>query len=164
MNHTEILTKLSKWMTNFVEVSNPKLGNWAPCPYARQARVNNNIAIKFADVVEFDDSINESIEILGHKEVVVICFDHLTIDPTSLQDYVKKTNEILMPMNYVILEDHPEIVEYVNGVCMNFGECGLMILSRLDMLNNASDKIREKGYYEHWSQEELDSVVSWRYK
>jgi len=69
-----------------------------------------------------------------------------------------------MPMNYVILEDHPEIVEYVNGVCMNFGECGLMILSRLDMLNNASDKIREKGYYEHWSQEELDSVVSWRYK
>jgi hypothetical protein len=31
-------------------------------------------------------------------------------------------------------------------------------------LNNASDKIREKGYYEHWSQEELDSVVSWRYK
>jgi len=164
MNHAEILSKLSKWMTSFVEVPNPKLGDWAPCPYARQARVNNNIAIKFADVVEFDASINESIEILGHKEVVVICFNHSDIDPASLQDYVKKTNETLMPMNYVILEDHPDIVENINGVCMNFGECGLMVLQKLDKLNNASDQLREKGYYEHWSPEDLDSVVSWRYK
>ena len=69
-----------------------------------------------------------------------------------------------MPMNYVILEDHPNIVENINGVCMNFGECGLMVLQKLDKLNNASDQLREKGYYKHWSQEDLDSVVSWRYK
>lgn len=164
MNHAEILSKLSKWLTSFVEVPNPKLGDWAPCPFARQARVNNHIAIKFAEINEFDDSIKESIEILGHKEVVVICFNHSDIDPLSLQEYVKKANDVLMPMNYVILEDHPEAVENINGVCMNFGECGLLVLQRLDKLNNASDQLREKGYYNHWSQEDLDSVVSWRHK
>jgi len=164
MNHDEILSKLSKWLTSFVEVPNPNLGDWAPCPYARQARVNNKVAIKFSEINEFDASINESIEILGHKEVVVICFNHLDIDPTSLQNYVKKANETLMPMNYVILEDHPEAVENINGVCMNFGECGLLVLQKLDKLNDASNQLREKGYYEHWSQEDLDSVVSWRAK
>jgi hypothetical protein len=47
---------------------------------------------------------------------------------------------------------------------MNFGKCGLLIIQKLDKLNNASDQLREKGYYTHWSQKDLDSVVSWRTK
>lgn len=164
MNHPEILSKLSKWMINFVEMPNTKLGDWAPCPYARQARISNNIAIKFAGVTEFDDSIRESIEILEHKEVVIICFDHHSIDPTSLQNYVKDMNDMLLSTNHVILEDHPDSPEYVNDVHMNFGECGLLLIQKLDKLNKASDQLREKGYYNHWSKEELDSVVTWRYK
>ena len=101
---------------------------------------------------------------LEDKEVVVICFDHRTVDPRYLQDFVSETNDMLMPINYVILEDHPDIPEYINGVNMNFGKCGLMIMSKLDMLNKASDQIRAKGYYDVWSQEDLDNVVTWRYK
>jgi hypothetical protein len=69
-----------------------------------------------------------------------------------------------MTKNYVILEDHPHSPEYVNGVHMNFGKCGLLIIQKLDKLNNATDQLREKGYYTHWSQKDLDSVVSWRTK
>jgi hypothetical protein len=132
MNQQDIVDKLSKWMTSFIEVPNPKLGNWAPCPYARQARVNNNISIKFAEIFEFDDIIRESLETLGNKEVVVVCFDHRSIDPVSLQIYVKNMNNMLLPINYVILEDHPDSPEYINNVCMNFGECGLLVIQKLD--------------------------------
>lgn len=76
MNREEIVSKLTKWMTDFIEVPNPKLGDWAPCPYARQARVNNNISIKFADISELTKVVRESITELESKEVVVICFDH----------------------------------------------------------------------------------------
>lgn len=164
MNQLEIVEKLTKWMTEFIEVPNPKLGDWAPCPYARQARVNNNISIKFASIPELTEVIKESMETLTHKEVVVVCFDHNFIDPVELQEYVIGMNKTLMPINYVILEDHPFSPEYINGVNMNFGGCGLLIIQKLDKLNNASSQLLDKGYYKTWSQEDLDSVVTWRNK
>ena len=151
-------------MTEFIEVPNPNLGDWAPCPYARQARVNNNVSIKFSSVAELTQAVHESVEELDSKEVVVVCFDHNNINPVELQEYVEGMNKTLIAKNYVILEDHPWTPEYINGVCMNFGHCGLLVIQKLDKLNSASNQLREKGYYNSWSQEDLDSVVSWRYK
>jgi hypothetical protein len=71
---------------------------------------------------------------------------------------------MLLLTNYVILEDHPDIPEYINGVCMNFGKCGLLLIQNLDKLNSASDQLRDKGYYSHWTCNNLDDVVNWRYK
>ena len=93
----------------------------------------------------------------------MIAFDHVMIDPVTLQEIVHHLNSQLMPRNYVVLEDHPDSPEYVNGVRMNFGACGLLIIQRLDKLNAAADRLREQGYYASWSQASLDSVVNWRY-
>ena len=103
------------------------------------------------------------LSLLDHKEVVVIAFDHNMIDPVTLQEVVAHLNDKLMPNNYVVLEDHPNSPEYVNGVKMNFGYCGLLIIQKLDDLNIAADKLREQGYYNSWDKNSLDSVVSWRY-
>ena len=164
MNNEEIKEQLTRWLIDFVEVSNAQLNDWAPCPFARQARVNNTISIKFATLTEFDDVVKESLEILENKEVVVVCFDHKLVTIDYLQAWVKKTNEVLMPLNYVILEDHPDIPEFINGIKMNFGVCGLLVIQKLDKLNNASNTLRNKGYYNVWSSENLDDVVNWRYK
>ena len=164
MENNDIELKLIKWMTEFIEVPNPLLGNWVPCPFARQARVNNNISIKFASIAELTHTVRESVKLLESKEVVVVCFNHNDINPVELQEYVEGMNKTLVLENYVILEDHPHTPEYINGVCMNFGYCGLLVIQKLDKLNKASDQLREKGYYNHWTKEDLDSVVSWRYK
>jgi hypothetical protein len=63
----------------------------------------------------------------------------------------------------VVLEDHPDSEEFINGAKMNFGECGLMILQQLSKLNTAADQLKQKGYYATWSDENLDQVVNWRY-
>lgn len=164
MNNEEIKEQLTRWLIDFVEVSNAQLNDWAPCPFARQARVNNTISIKFATLTEFDDVVKESLETLENKEVVIVCFDHKLVTIDYLQAWVKKTNEVLMPLNYVILEDHPDIPEFINGIKMNFGVCGLLVIQKLDKLNNASNTLRNKGYYNVWSSENLDDVVNWRYK
>lgn len=164
MNNEEIKEQLTRWLIDFVEVSSAQLNDWAPCPFARQARVNNTISIKFATLTEFDDVVKESLETLENKEVVVVCFDHKLVTIDYLQAWVKKTNEVLMPLNYVILEDHPDIPEFINGIKMNFGVCGLLVIQKLDKLNNASNTLRNKGYYNVWSSENLDDVVNWRYK
>ena len=46
MDQQEVTVKLLKWMEEFVEKPHPSMGNWPPCPYARQARLNNNIDIR----------------------------------------------------------------------------------------------------------------------
>jgi len=44
MYNTEtIQDEITTWMTDFVEKSHPSLGNWPPCPYARQARMADKI-------------------------------------------------------------------------------------------------------------------------
>ena len=47
---------------------------------------------------------------------------------------------------------------------MNFGLCSLVLVQRLSKLNNASKVLKEKGYYDNWTQEDLDEVVTWREK
>jgi hypothetical protein len=69
-----------------------------------------------------------------------------------------------MTHNYVILEDHPNDEEYVNGVKMNFGLAGLLVVQKLDKLNTASEQLKAKGYYDKWDQAALDQVVSWRHR
>jgi hypothetical protein len=164
MDQQKIKTELDRWLVEFVEANNSALDNWPPCPYARAARLGGMISTVFAIPAEFVDVIRESMATLENKDVVVVCFDHHYISPEHLQEFVTSMNKTLMPADYVILEDHPETPEYVNGVKMNFGLCGLLVIQRLSKLNNAADKLRAQGYYNTWDQKALDEVVTWRYE
>ena len=162
MNQEHIIKQLNEWMVEFLEKPDPLLGNWPPCPYARQARINNKIDIRFSGVDDLTTSINNSLPVLEEKDVVIICFDHNKIEPKELQKFVKEQNETLLPKNYVILEDHPYAVEFVNGLLMNFNYCGLLLIQKADKLKHASEQLKSKGYYDVWGQQELDDVVNWR--
>ena len=163
MTPEEIEQKLTEWMVNFVEQPHPGLGQWAPCPYARQARVNNRIKIAHSDHKRLLATVEQQLPELEQKEVVVVCFDHTKISATDLEKLIKVYNtQVLMARNYVILEDHPDAEELVNGVHMNFGHCGLLVIQKLDKLTTASEQLKSKGYYNTWNQSELDQVVTWR--
>ena len=164
MDQLKIKEKLNQWMVEFVEVNNSALNNWPPCPYAKAARLGNAIDIVFADIADLVKVVTASRTQLEQKDVVVVCFDHNQIGPESLQEFVAGMNQTLMPADYVILEDHPDAPEYVNGVRMNFGLCGLLVIQKLSKLNNAADKLRSQGYYDSWDQKALDEVVTWRYE
>jgi hypothetical protein len=164
MNREYIMLELISWLVNFVEKPNPLLGDWAPCPYARQARINNLLEIVFADSNKLTDAVDQALPLLATKDVVIICFDHNQINADKVEILVGDLNRKLMPTDYVILEDHPDRIELLNGVSMNFGKCGLLLLQKLSKLTVASDQLKQKGYYDLWSAESLDYVVSWRHQ
>ena len=72
-------------------------------------------------------------------------------------------NMEMMYTDLVALEDHPDDKEIINGVQMNFGKCILVLVQRLSKLNEASNILKEKGYYDNWSKENLDDTVAWRF-
>lgn len=162
MNIAEIKKLINTWMIQFLEIPNFKFNNFPICPFARQARIQNKIEIIFTEPNNFDSAINDSLPILNEKDVVILCFDHNLIDPIDLERYVIKLNQSLMKQDFVILEDHPAQPEYINELKMNFGECGLLLIQKLNKLNEASALLKNKGYYNYWSKENLDLVVNWR--
>ena len=159
MDEQNVRQKLTDWLVNFVEKSNPLLNNWPPCPYAKQARVADQIHVVFDSPLE----IAQYKSSLDTHDVVVLCFDHTKYSASQIELFAKHINSILIWHDCVVLEDHPESEEFINDAKMNFGECGLMILQRLSKLNTAADQLRDKGYYDTWSEENLDQVVNWRY-
>jgi hypothetical protein len=159
MDPVRIQQELNAWLINFVEKPNPLLKDWPPCPYARQARLSNQILTVFDSPFNYETYLSY----IGEYEVVIVCFDHEKFSASQIELFVKNTNSVLMWKDYVILEDHPHSQEVINGVKMNFGLCGLLILQRLSKLNNASKQLQNKGYYDTWSNENLDDVVNWRY-
>ena len=100
---------------------------------------------------------------LAEFDVVILCFDHQNYSAKQIELFAKHVNSILVLQDYVVLEDHPDAEEFINGVKMNFGKCGLLILQRLSKLNTAADQLKSKGYYHTWSKQNLDEVVNWRY-
>ena len=152
--------KIIEWMKDFVEKPNPKLGDWAPCPFARAARMTDQI-----EIVEGRNPLTdfESID-LDSKEVWIFWYPVEAYTGEEFAKITKELNDTLMPRDIVVLEDHPELVEMVNGVHMNFGSSSLHIIQKLSKLNEASQRLKEKGYYNHWNREEIDEVVTWRYK
>jgi hypothetical protein len=156
-------SKILNWIETFVEVPNEKLNGWSPCPYARQARLDNKIKIVnvendniFYDIITNLDSLNEG------KDIVIYCIKDITAQ--RLDSVITELNRHRYNSNYVFLEDHPMVEEYVNGLKMNFGECTLILAQKLDKLNEASTKLKSKGYYDVWSAENLEDVVNWRTK
>jgi hypothetical protein len=158
LNYDDIKTKLLDWLVNFVEVEHPQLGGWPPCPYAKQARLTNRVHI----VIDVPANIGDYESSLSDFDVVVLCFDHKQYPANQITKLVDHVNCVLEDRDMVVLEDHPDIPEYINGVQMNFGHCGLFILQQASKLRSASGQLKRVGYYDVWSQENLDEVVNWR--
>lgn len=162
MDQQLIQQQLEAWLVDFVEKPNPMLNGWAPCPYARRARVSDRFAICFATADTLVDTIETAAQQLNERDVVAVCVDAEKISAADLSATVEQLNAQLMNQDVLLLEDHPEDVEIVNGVHMNFGACAIVFVQQLSKINEASDQLRAGGYYDCWSQENLDSVVTWR--
>lgn len=160
----KIKKDIINWLISFVEKPNPLLNNWAPCPYARQARVNKKIAFVDCTFTNLPLQILENLAQLDSKDVVIFYYDPRESTAEELEAIVGKINRVIMQENYVLLEDHPQREELVNGVKMNFGKAALVLAQRLNKLNDASEQLKAKGYYHHWDEAALNNVVTWRFK
>ncbi len=162
MDQQQIQQQLEAWLADFVEKPNPMLNGWAPCPYARRARVTNRFDIQFADPQDLVTVIQAAAKQLHDRDVVAVCVDPGKISAEELEHMVEAQNQLLQCQDVLLLEDHPDAVEIINGVHMNFGVCAIVFVQQLSMINAASEQLKNQGYYDCWSPDNLDSVVSWR--
>ena len=150
------------WSETFVEVPHPSLGGWPPCPFARQARLNQTIQV-LTGADPYFDLKNRARWGMGQYEVIVYAYDPEDWPYARFHSAIESANqEFLLARDILALEDHPSDVEDVNGVIMNQGRYALVLVQSLSKLNTAAKQMGTKGFYHTWPEEYLTGLFNHR--
>jgi hypothetical protein len=152
---------IESWIENFVEVPHPALGGWAPCPYARRARLNQDFEIRLGINPYFDLKVVSQTGIT--KSVVIFVYESTAYTAEQFSTQLQSANtEFLLAKDLLVLEDHPEVPELVNGVSMNQGTYALALVQSLSDLNNKARAMALKGFYDTWPESYLHELFQHR--
>lgn len=153
---------IEQWIVNFVEVKNPALGGWPPCPYARKARLDRDYEVRIGRDPYYD-LVDVAIHGLGGKSVLIFAYDPTVVDYNEFHYKLKLANETWLLRNDILaLEDHPDDPEIVNGVCMNQGTYALALVQSLSDLNAKAKIMAAKGFYDSWPDDYLQALFQHR--
>ena len=153
---------IEQWIVNFVEVPHPALGGWAPCPYARSARMKKSYDVRLG-VDPYFDLKNQARWGMGDREVIIYVYDPVAWPYEIFSGSLKNANnEHLLKADIIALEDHPNDPEIVNGVCMNQGQYALALIQSLSDLNTKAQQLATKGFYHSWPEEYLQGLFQHR--
>jgi hypothetical protein len=154
--------EIERWIETFVEVPHPALGGWAPCPYARKARLDRDFEVRIG-VNPYFDLLNIARDGLGDKSVLILAYDPTEFFYSQFTSDIKAANEeALLQNNMLALEDHPGDSEIVNGVSMNQGTYALALVQSLSDLNEKAKLVAKKGFYDTWPEEYLTALFQHR--
>ena len=153
---------IESWIVNFVEVPHPALGNWAPCPYARRARLDRDYTIRVG-VNPYFDLLTVAKDGLGGRSVLILAYDPDEFFYAQFNNDIRAANEeVLLQNNLLALEDHPGDPEIVNSVVMNQGTYALVLIQCLSDLNQKAKVMAAKGFYDAWPEEYLTALFQHR--
>lgn len=146
------------WSETFVEVPHPALGNWAPCPFARQARLNGEVGIFIGREPYFDLESRAAVG-MQQYQVIIYAYDPVEWTHDYFSPRLKSANrDFLSAANLIALEDHPDDIEDVNGVIMNQGKYALSMVQSLSDLNQRAQQMASKGFYHSWPKDYLKQL------
>ena len=78
------------------------------------------------------------------------------------QDLDFANSTFLLEKDIIVLEDHPNDLEIVNGVCMNQGRYALAMCQSVSDLNVKAQHMASKGFYNNWPKEYLNVLFKFR--
>lgn len=162
MDIAQVQKDIESWLVNFVEVPHPSLGGWPPCPYARRARLDNRYQVRLGSN-PYEDLVNISYDGIGNYEVVILAYDPAQWGQDVFSKMLEAANTgYLLDKDLIALEDHPDDVEMVNGVCMNQGTYALALVQHQGELNNKAKLIAQRGFYHSWPEHYLQQLFNHR--
>ena len=152
---TESEKFLNQWIVDFLDKPEPLLNNLSPCPYARSAK------ILFVETTDYAQSVNQCVDTWNNKYDVV-CFVCGEVDPEKFALDVRCLNDYCMPYGFVCLEDHKDIPEPLYHLDFRNGRYNIILVQKLEKINDASKKLMTAGYYKNWTTNLYNNVVAWR--
>ena len=161
LNLDTVTYDIERWMATFVEVPHPALGGWAPCPYARKARLDRDFEVRLGRN-PFEDLISASYGTLARSVTIFVYDPELHAYAQFHQEIEYANTQYLVPKDRIALEDHPADPEIVNGVAMNQGTYALILVQNLTDLNQKAQQMARQGFYDTWPEDYLKILFAHR--
>lgn len=162
MNLEQIQQDIDHWIQSFLEKPNPALNGWAPCPYARRARLDQAYQVQLGNNIVFD-LMSVAQQGLGNCQVLILAYDAVAMSGPNFEQAVHTAcQEYLLPQRLIALPDHPDLPETVNGVALNQGTWALIMIQNLSDLDQQALALARKGYYHSWPESYLDQLFRYR--
>lgn len=161
------LQEIESWIIQFVEKPNQNLKGWAPCPFARKARLRNEVQLTWLG----EGSVSGALEMAAQqvlsdkKKVVLVATDRLAEWPLDkLSQFVEQWRSEHRAKDLHLLRDHPDCEEKMGEVCFNQGRYLIFFVQRRSYLFKASQELEAKGYYNSWPDAFYQRILESRFK
>mgnify|MGYP003111052512 FL=1 len=159
------------WSKKIIEKPNKHLGNFPTCPYAAACRTQKQFEIEevhdaeqlYPTVVEWANKLKKT----KYRIVIIGCSD-LSINANELASSIEALNFVYMPKDVYLMSSHPETGEenidflYDHGFSTD-NNFLMVLIQRYQDLENASQKLKKVGYYEHWEADYYNETVEHRH-
>ncbi len=139
---------MNSTLTNWIKMlttPSEAFGGMPPCPFAKGAFLRKRV-----EVIEY----KEFPQIVGYmakewtKEVVIFVIECETAE--KVMELAEKCNKIYP--EFLFLEEHPDLVEVVDGQHLNSGMTLLLVQKRKE-LEDARKELKSTNYYDKWTTE-----------
>lgn len=152
---------IEQWMATFLEVPHPALGGWAPCPYARRARLDQDFEVRVG--VDLAQDLQAVAQTGIAKSVVIFVYESTAYTAEQFRQQLDRANrDSLLAKDLLALEDHPDSPEIVNGVSMNQGTYALALVQSLSDLDHKARLMARQGFYTAWPEDYLQELFNHR--
>lgn len=162
-SETEIIESTLRWMTEFVELPHPIFSDLPICPFAKKARLANQILFKierFSALTEFDgdSTIIKSIHEFYNSDfeiMVVINPEKTAITAPQTKELIAQLNNHISELGLLAFHIHPEEDFNIDGLHtrrMPYPGFTVQVNSKL---KPASDSLEKTEYYKNWTAEQL---------
>lgn len=161
-----ITKEILEWSENFLEIPSKKLGGWSVCPYAKAARLKNEV--KIVEVEHSKDFLytvtSEARTIKEqNKKLVVVACDDFNIEAEELGCYIDALNYAYVYNDVYLMPFHPhddgEEVEFLEDNLETENEFYMVLIQPYNELEKASESLQKKGYYKNWDKEYYQDTV-----
>ena len=160
-DHAEIVRELTQYIIDFVEQPHPKLGNLPVCPFARRARLENRIRFEVRALTR--GAILDLVPLFeAEPELHMVICIHPKKDGISAEEVrrlVDTLNETLPAKNLMTLGAHPEDPFNIDGLYTRREPYPNIQLLRLDVGERAHESLKNTGYYDRWTEDNMRDVT-----
>ena len=158
---------IRNWSHNFLEVPNVKLNGLPPCPYAKQAWLDNKVTFSINTGI---DGLIRAVKVFdNHDYDIVVWAEENVIDMPYLDGFVDGMNELLSVagIDLHLMQFHPEYsaedagLDFLleEGVSDPDLEYCMVFVHKLSLLDNAALSLEKSDYYMNFPEDTYEALV-----
>ena len=167
---TSITEELLSWSENFLEKPSKELGGWTVCPYAKAARLKNQVKIiELKDSNDFLYTVSKEARTIKeqNKKLIIVACDDLNLTCEELACYTEALNYAFVYNDVYLMPFHPEdgdeeqvsfLKEHETNIEADY-EFYMVLIQPYNELENASKLLHKKGYYDKWEKDYYQDTV-----